>query len=101
MDMELSKLQSPQCSSEDDVSLCEYLPQTNPYCKHLNKITLSTELAQATKIPDQKIPEWCSDLEDVFSEKIHDCLPPYRLYDYTIDLKSSFVSKIAKVCISP
>ena len=51
-DMELSSLFSQRYSSEDDVSLHEYLPQKDLYCKHLNKITLSTELAQAAKVPD-------------------------------------------------
>ena len=47
--------------------------------------------------PDQMIPDWCSDLEDVFSEKTHNVLPPHRPYDHTINLKPSFVPKIAKV----
>ena len=94
--MELCRLYSQQYSSEDDESLHKYLPQMNTYCKHLNKITLSTELAQAVKSPDQMIPEWCSD-QDIFSEKTHDCLPPHRSYDHTIDLKLFFVPKIAKV----
>ena len=59
------------------MSLHEYLPQRDLYCEHLNKITLSTELAQAAKTPDQKIPNWCSDLEDVFSKKTHNVLPPH------------------------
>ena len=76
-DMELSSLFSQRYSSEDDASLREYLPQTDLYCEHLNKITLSTELAQAAKTPEQKIPDWCSDLEDIFSEKTHNALPPH------------------------
>ena len=96
-DMELSSLFSQRYSSEDDASLREYLPQKDLYCEHLNKITLSTELTQASKTPDQKIPDWCSDLEDVFSEKTHNVLPPHRPYDHTIDLKPSFVPKITKV----
>ena len=79
------------------MSLHEHPPEKDIYCKHLNKITLSTKLAQAAKVPNQKIPEWCSDLEDVFSEKTHDILPPHQPYDHTIDLKPSFVPKIAKV----
>ena len=79
-DMELSSLFSQRYSSEDEVSLCEYLPQKDLYCEHLNKITLSTELTQASKTPDQKIPDWCSDLDDVFSEKTHNVLPPHRPY---------------------
>ena len=95
--MELASLFSQRYSSEDDASLREHLPQKDLYCEHLNKITLSTELTQASKTPEQKIPDWCSDLEDVFSEKSHDVLPPHRPYDHTIDLKPSFVPKIAKV----
>ena len=95
--MEISSLFSQRYSSEDDVSLREYLPQKDLYCEYLNKITLSTELAQASKTPDQKIPDWCSDLEDMFSEKTHNILPPHRPYDHAIDLKPSFVPKIAKV----
>ena len=34
---------------------------------------------------------------DVFSEKTHDQLPPHCPYDYTIELKPDFVSKVAKV----
>ena len=95
--MELTSLFSQQYSSEDDVSLRKYLPQKDSYCEHLNKITLSTKLAQAAKIPDQKIPDWCSDLEDMFSEKTHNILPLHWPYDHTIDLKPSFVPKITKV----
>ena len=84
-------------SSEDDTSLCEYLPQTDLYCEHLNKIILSTELAQATKTLEQRIPDWCSDLEDVFSEKAHNALSTHQSYDHTIDLKPSFIPKITKV----
>jgi hypothetical protein len=43
------------------------------------------------------IPDWCKDFEDVFSEKTHDRLPPHRSYDHTIELKPSFVPKVAKV----
>ena len=74
-DMELSSLFSQRYLSEDDASLCKYLPQTDFYCEHLNKIILSTELAQAAKVPHQKIPDWCSDLDNVFSEKTHNLLP--------------------------
>ena len=75
--MELASLFSQRYSSEDDASLREHLPQKDLYCEHLNKITLSTELAQASKAPDQKIPDWCSDLKDVFSETTHNVVPPH------------------------
>ena len=54
--MELSSLFSQQYYSEDDVSLREYLPQKDLYCEHLNKITLSIELAQAPKAPRSEDP---------------------------------------------
>ena len=79
------------------MSLREYLPQTDLYCKHLNKITLSTKLAQTAQTPEQKIPDWCSNLDDVFSKKTHNVLPPHQSYDHTIDLKSLFIPKITKV----
>ena len=79
------------------MSLCEYLPQKDLYCEHLNKIILSTKLAQAAKTLDQKILDWCSNLEDIFSEKTHNVLPPHWPYDHAIDLKPLFVPKIAKV----
>ena len=65
--------------------------------KSIQKITLSTQLAQEAKTSKVSLPEWCKDFEDVFSEKTYDVLPPHHPYDHTIDLKPSFVPKIAKV----
>ena len=56
-DMELSSLFFQQYSSEDDASLREYLPQKDLYCEHLNKITVSTELAKKScKSPQSEDP---------------------------------------------
>ena len=97
VDRELSSLYNRQYSSKVDASPREYLPQEDPLDESIQKITLSTQLTQDAKISEISLPSWCKDLEDVFSEKTYDVLPPHRPYDHTIDLKPSFVPKIAKV----
>ena len=61
------------------------------------KTTISTEIAQQEKPVEAAIPTWCSDFEDVFSEKTHETLPPHRPYGHVISLKPNFVPKIAKI----
>ena len=97
VDRELSSLYAQQYFSEVDVSLREYLPQEDLLDKLIQKITLSTQLAQDTKTSEVPLPKWCEDFTDVFSEKTYNILPPHHSYDHTIDLKLSFVPKIAKV----
>ena len=63
----------------------------------IGKITISTQITQETKPTETVLPEWCKDFRDVFSEKSHEKLPPYRPYDHVIDLKPNFVLKIAEV----
>ena len=75
----------------------EYLPQEDLLDESIQKITLSTQLAQDAKTSEILLPKWCEDFTDVFSEKTYDILPPHCPYDHTIDLKPSFVPKIAKV----
>ena len=82
---------------EDDWSLCEYRLQTGGTNEHINKITISTQLAQANKPTDIPVPDFCSSFADVFSEQTYDTLPPHRPFNHTIKLKDSFVPKIAKV----
>jgi hypothetical protein len=60
-------------------------------------LTQTTEHINNTTTKEVIIPDWCKDFEDVFSERTHDHLPPHRSYDHTIELKPSFVPKIAKV----
>ena len=79
------------------MSPCEYLPQEDPLDESIHKITLSTQLAQDTQTTEVLLPEWCKDFSDVFSEKTYDILPPHRSYDHTIDLKPTFIPKIAKI----
>ena len=97
-DHELSSLlafSSP--SVEDDWSLREYRLRTGGANEYINKITLSTQLAQAVKSKDIPVPDFCSSFADVFSEQTYNTLPPHRPFDHTIELKDSFVPKIAKV----
>ena len=82
---------------EDDWSLREYRLWTGGANEHINKITISTQLAQADKPKDIPIPNFCSSFANVFSEQTYDVLPPHRPFDHTIELKDSFVPKIAKV----
>ena len=97
VDRELSSLYDQRYSSKVDASPREYLPQEDPLDESIQKITLSTQLTQDARVSKISLPSWCKDFEDVFSEKTYDVLPPHRPYDHTIDLKPSFVPKIAKV----
>jgi hypothetical protein len=83
-DQELTKRFSQRYSPGDAEPLSECLPQAE-------------ECINNTTTKEVVIPDWCKDFEDVFSEKTHDCLPPHRSYDHTIELKPSFVPKVAKV----
>ena len=82
---------------KDDWSLREYRLCTGAADQQINKITISTQLAQADKPKEIPVPDFCSSYADVFSEKTYDILPPHRPFDHTIELKDSFVPKIAKV----
>ena len=97
-DHELSSLLARSSPSvEDDWSLREYHLQTEGANEHINKVTLSTQLAQAVKPKDIPVPDFCSSFADVFSEQTYNTLPPHRPFDHTIELKDSFIPKIAKV----
>ena len=97
VDQELSSLYNQWYSSKVNVSPREYLPPEDPLDESIQKITLSTQLAQDTKTTEIPLPKWCKDFKDVFSEKTYNTLPPHCPYDHTIDLKPSFIPKIAKV----
>ena len=69
VDQELSSLYSQQYASEVDVSPCEYLPQEDSLDESIQKINISTQLAQDTQTTEVSLPEWCKGFKDVFSEK--------------------------------
>ena len=97
-DHELSSLLATSSPPvKDDWSLCEYCLWTGGANEHINKITISTQLTQADKPKNIPVPDFCSSFANVFSEQTYDILPPHRSFDHTIELKDSFVPKIAKV----
>ena len=51
----------------------------------------------AEKPKEVPILDFCTDFANVFSEKTYNQLPPHTTFDYAIDLKDTFVLKIAKV----
>ena len=97
IDHELFQLFSSLSPAEDDWSHCEYRLWAGGSTEQINKITISTQLTQADKPKENPIPNFCTDFTDVFSEKTYNILPPHRSFDHTIELKDSFVPKIAKV----
>ena len=65
--------------------------------EYICKTTLSKELAIAAHKEEVVLPPQYSTYADVFSEQTFDTLPPRRDFDHAIDLKESFVPKVAKL----
>ena len=65
--------------------------------EHIQKTTLSTELAIAVEKDEVVLPPQYSEYADVFGEQMFNTLPPRRSFDHAIDLKDSFVAKVAKL----
>ena len=65
--------------------------------EHIRKTTLSMELAIAAHKDEVTLPPQYSEYADVFSEQTFDALPPQRDFDHAIDLKESFMPKVAKL----
>ena len=63
---------------------------------HIRKLTLSTALAQAAKRVEQKRSPQYAKYAKVFDEPEGGELPPRRPFDHGIELKETFVPKIAK-----
>ena len=96
-DHELFQLFSSLSPAEDDWSLCEYHLRAGGSEEQINKVTILTQLAQAEKPKEIPVPNFCTDFANVFSEKTYNVLPPHQSFDHSIELKDSFVPKIAKV----
>ena len=75
------------------VTLRQVLGEGHP---HIRKLTLSTALAQATGKVEQKLPPQYAKYAKVFEEPEEGELPPRRLFDHRIELKETFVPKVAK-----
>ena len=63
---------------------------------HIQKLTLSTALAQAAKKVEQKLPPQYAKFAKVFNEPEAGELPPRRPFDHGIELKETFIPKVAK-----
>ena len=63
---------------------------------HIWKLMLSTALAQAIKKVEQKLPPQYTKYTKVFDEPKDGNLPPRWPFDHAIDLKETFVPKVAK-----
>ena len=97
VDHELSQLFSSISPTEDDWSLHEYHLWAGGSMEQINKITILTQLTQADKPKEIPVPNFCADSTDVFSEMTYNILPPHQSFDHPIELKDSFIPKIAKV----
>ena len=75
-DHELSSLlASSSPPVKDDWSLCEYRLRTGGANEHINKITLSTQLAQTVKPKDIPVPDFCSPFANVFRTNLQHLTP--------------------------
>ena len=65
--------------------------------EHIRKTTLSTELAIAANKDEVVLPSQYSEYANVFGEQMFNNLPPRQDFDHAIDLKDSFIPKVAKL----
>ena len=65
--------------------------------EHIRKTTLSTELAINAQKDDIVLPPQYADYTDIFSERMFNTLPPQRDFNHAIELKESFMPKVAKI----
>ena len=65
--------------------------------EHIRKTTLSTELAIAAQKNNVILPPQYTDYADIFSKQTFDTLPPWQDFDHAIELKETFVPRVAKI----
>ena len=63
----------------------------------INKITISTQITQQSTPSETPMPDWCTNISDVFLEQTHAKLPPHCHYDHNIDLQPTFTLHVAKI----
>ena len=63
---------------------------------HIRRLTLSTALAQAAEKVEQKLPPQYCKYTKVVDEPKGGELPPWQPFDHRIELKETFVLKVAK-----
>ena len=76
-DHELFQLFLSLSPAKDDWSLLKYHLQAGGSEEQINKVTISTQLAQAEKPKEIPVPDFCTDFSDIFSEKTYNILPPH------------------------
>ena len=96
-DNKVSQMFSQRYPQGVERTLRERPPSKESNEEQVNKVTISMEIAMAEKLKEIPIPDFCTDFADVISEKTYNQLPPHRTFDHAIDLKDTFVPKIAKV----
>ena len=77
----------------NQVTLQQVLGENHP---DIQKLTLSTALAQAAEKVEQKLPLQYTKYTKVFDEPKDGKLPLWQPFDHVIDLKDTFVPKVAK-----
>ena len=80
-------------STKNAATLLQVLRKDHP---HIQKLTLSTALAQAAEKVEQKLPPQYVKYARVFDEPKGGELPPWRPFDHGIELKETFTPKVAK-----
>ena len=63
---------------------------------HIWKLSLSTALAQAAERVEQKLPPQYAKYAKVFDEPKGGELPPQQPFDHGIELKETFIPKVAE-----
>ena len=93
--MELDNLEPARVYAQqrNAATLQRVLGEDHP---HIRKLTLSMALAQAAEKVEQKLPLQYAKYAKVFNESKEGELPPRRPFDHGIDLKETFVPKVAK-----
>ena len=77
----------------NEATLRRVLGEDHP---HIRKLTLSTALAQAAGKVEQKLPPQYAKYAKVFDEPKGGELPPRRPFNHGIELKETFIPKVAK-----
>ena len=62
----------------------------------MNKVALSTSLAQVAGTKERVLLSQSQNFAKVFNEPLAGVLPPQRLFDHVIDINDTFVPKVTK-----
>ena len=94
MEKDKSKLATKIYAQQRNTAMLRWvLGENHP---HIRKLTLSTTLAQAAEKVEQKLPPQYAKYTKVFKEPKGVRLPPQQPFNHTIDLKDTFIPRVAK-----